>query len=1636
MPRVVNKQVGDVCSCVCKLIEITYTQYQHRRYDETLRQYTQDKPLVDRDSITCVLLALAKGAHHLHKHNCGHFDIKPSNILIKWSYIRGFFQGSRIVLADFGLSKEFERDGAYRGTWRGTKKFVSPELAVLKRPSTLKFGDRIDIYAIGVTLKEVVGRTNKRHLWFKDLAELMEDMTDELPSRRPTAIETLNRTKILGIPPPAGTFIFSASRRAQSMLAAVANVERMATPSVSKKKIMPVSAQPYIRLLASISRSTTEPSTTTSLPTKPTLTTTATSTTTTTPTSLTRKEPTVTTTRTLASPTLTTTVTSTTTKHNGNKNILVIGIITHDDSEELETDTQKRDQSRVIALRGQFKTVFTISKDYVPNYDKRYHLTHAMNRNGAKVLIRHLDMNCPALQFDFICLEYVRMIGTYYQTFVTGDPQSPVPGCSLRNFVVTLCKANKLKSECKLLVARVEITARWSKTVQNLEKVFGTVRYVKPMDNPLYVAGEMTREHNRIHLERPYDHRTELQKRTQELKPFAEFTVGHRVLRHSNATSTPTPITSPSFQGDYPITSPSFQVDATKHKKLSVQRSTIPGAGLGLFLHEPAKHGEQIARYSGDLLTHEQAMASSSEYIVKISADLYMCAEGTHHWEGKRANCARKAGRVVNARLLLCKPKYCEKAQRWWLPMVAVGDIVPVDDGIEILTDYGDMYWKRPDGVTDALSSPINALDLSNGEDGDRDSDSDFVCDDGDRDSDSDFVCDDGAPTPRTTTTEPSTTTSLTTKEPAVTTTCTLASPTLTIAATSTTENNNGDISSNSDLSNGAHGDGDRDSDSDFVCDDGAPTPRTTTTEPSTTTSLTTKLTLTTTATSTTTTTEPSTPTSLTRKEPDVTTTPTLASPTLTTTATSTTTDHNDNSNDTLTPTTITTTTEPSTPTSLTRKEPAVTTTPTLASPTLTTTTGMILTPSLGCRTRNIVTPELIRRQAAMPTIVTTPILSTPIRRQAAMPAIVTTPILSTPGKLVSPALIRQQAVMPAIITTPILSTPRRIVSPALIRQAAMQIRAGGKYKNVLTKMGLNLNTTGGYLGCAGVDYKRVQTAVRNLSRSQSRAQVTGECAELRATVTRLTEALTTALKERDSAVEQLARLKERALTAEQRLKERVLTSEKLVVAAEKREQQSVRKNTQLTKTLETTKGLLQQLRSSRSVYQDMSSKYPVLLKERDSAVEQLTRLKERALTAEQLVVAADKREQQSVRKNTQLTKTLETTKGLLQKLRSSRSVYQDMSCKYPVLLKERDSAVEQLTRLKERALTAEQRLKERALKAEQRLKERDSDVEQLTKTLEERDTLIKTLVYPVEETHKNHALHTWPLVAKVLAFNAADRKTILKASKHMHDTLSHDWSETLRKRSPILQRLRFAGKILLTHLFSCVRVNKITVPVEDIIRVIFENVNNSQFHAGGEALEEIRRAVHSAVSERRMSDAKMLLTLGISSFTRGTSMKKYFTHIEPILPGSKVTFLTPDDNPTICNKRIEKRNYSYLSKSVSRGNVVSVSDNRKELRVRYHPPGGEEKIVKVPFAHAHNSLNIYINDWLLEAAKQYKQHLGVGVPPVQTPSVQNHVISLKVNIFETSTLSHSIYSYTTYIIVLDIHTGFKAFYILDIFST
>ena len=208
-------------------------------------------------------------------------------------------------------------------------------------------------------------------------------------------------------------------------------------------------------------------------------------------------------------------------------------------------DTSIRDHKRVIALKKEFKSVFTMSIGCDDNIcDQVHHLKHKMNRNGASALIEHLNEQNPTVKFDFICLEYVRMPSAYYRAFVMGT-NVKTPGTPLLNFLRRLRKGDKLNSGCKLLLASIgqdDVSHCWSQTKQLLEKEFGEVRDVEAKENPYYMACA------KPGCCEPYDHIYELKNHNSNEKPFAEVTVAP--VRKDNALSLPFKLTNPLSEDD------------------------------------------------------------------------------------------------------------------------------------------------------------------------------------------------------------------------------------------------------------------------------------------------------------------------------------------------------------------------------------------------------------------------------------------------------------------------------------------------------------------------------------------------------------------------------------------------------------------------------------------------------------------------------------------------------------------------------------------------------------------------------------------------------------------------------------------------------------------------------------------------------------------------------------------------------------------------------------------------------------------------------------------------------------------------------------------------------------------------------
>ena len=161
-------------------------------------------------------------------------------------------------------------------------------------------------------------------------------------------------------------------------------------------------------------------------------------------------------------------------------------------------------------------------------------------------------------------------------------------------------------------------------------------------------------------------------------------------------------------------------------KKTLVQQSTVPEAGLGLFLLESSKDNEMVARYSGTVLSAKQAAQSKSEYKLQVNKDLCIDAKQKGHLEARYIKDARKAGKEPNVRFgASLKARYCKKTGVAWVPVFAIGDIVAP---VEMWADYGSEFWEAGEGKVGSRQSQSQEP-IPGDEEGDidRESDEDFV---------------------------------------------------------------------------------------------------------------------------------------------------------------------------------------------------------------------------------------------------------------------------------------------------------------------------------------------------------------------------------------------------------------------------------------------------------------------------------------------------------------------------------------------------------------------------------------------------------------------------------------------------------------------------------------------------------------------------------------------------------------------------------------------------------------------------------------------------------------------------------------------------------------------------------------------
>lgn len=113
-------------------------------------------------------------------------------------------------------------------------------------------------------------------------------------------------------------------------------------------------------------------------------------------------------------------------------------------------------------------------------------------------------------------------------------------------------------------------------------------------------------------------------------------------------------------------------------KKLYVNKSTIPGAGLGLFAGEDIKAGDRISRYWGEV----NGDNPDSSYLLDLEDGRYVDAKMATDCPARYANDARDDF-ANNAEFILTGSVYAY--------IFSTRDI---SKGEEIFVSYGEEYWE------------------------------------------------------------------------------------------------------------------------------------------------------------------------------------------------------------------------------------------------------------------------------------------------------------------------------------------------------------------------------------------------------------------------------------------------------------------------------------------------------------------------------------------------------------------------------------------------------------------------------------------------------------------------------------------------------------------------------------------------------------------------------------------------------------------------------------------------------------------------------------------------------------------------------------------------------------------------------
>ncbi|MGN0692010.1 MAG: serine/threonine-protein kinase, partial [Oscillospiraceae bacterium] len=143
---------------------------------KTLAQEISEGKVFSKARIKSVFGDLTEAVDALHKNNIVHRDIKPSNIIIK--------ENGDAVLIDYSIARPYSDKRNADTELFGTVGYAAPEQFGFSQSDF-----RTDIYALGVTMKEIANRHNTS----KRLYSAISRCTEFDPSRRFQTIDELRK---------------------------------------------------------------------------------------------------------------------------------------------------------------------------------------------------------------------------------------------------------------------------------------------------------------------------------------------------------------------------------------------------------------------------------------------------------------------------------------------------------------------------------------------------------------------------------------------------------------------------------------------------------------------------------------------------------------------------------------------------------------------------------------------------------------------------------------------------------------------------------------------------------------------------------------------------------------------------------------------------------------------------------------------------------------------------------------------------------------------------------------------------------------------------------------------------------------------------------------------------------------------------------------------------------------------------------------------------------------------------------------------------------------------------------------------------------------------------------------------------